>query len=182
MKRLWSTPEFVKRQRIRAQKLARRRRSAEKLHLASTRRRTWSRLSRVSAEQISLKAPRVLKLFSQPDETLAYCNKLRSYLARPGATVFLDFGDVESFTTDALLLIRSAMDSSSRARQTHVRGNLPSDPGVAAEFKASGFFSGFAIPPANLPEAKGVMLKRSQTSFTPESPRKSSTSQGNTSR
>ena len=162
MKRLWSTPEFVRRQRIRARKLTRRRRSAEKLHLSSTRRRTWSRLSRVSAEQISLKAPRVLKLFSQPDETLAYCNKLRSYLARPGATVFLDFGDVESFTTDALLLIRSAMDSSSRARQTHVRGNLPSDPGVAAEFKASGFFAGFAIPPANLPEAKGVMLKRSQ--------------------
>ena len=158
MKRFWSTRSFVAGQKIRARQRERRRRSSRRLYASFVRETTSLR---VDQEPVSLKAPKMLKLFSQPDATLAYCSMLRSYLARPGTTVFLDFSEVESFTTDSLLLIRSVMDRLSRARQTHVRGNLPSKPGVAAEFKASGFFSGFAKPPADLPEPRGIMLKKS---------------------
>ena len=161
MKRRWSTSAFIAGQKIRAQRRERRRRSLRKTLTAFAKGSTRPRVSRLSDEPFPLTAPKVLKLFSRPDATLAFCNTIRSQLERPGSTVFLDFSEVESFTTDALLLIRSAMDPLSRARQTHVRGNLPSDPGVAAEFKASGFFAGFAKPPADLPEAKGIMLKKS---------------------
>ena len=161
MKRVWTTHAFAVAQKIRARKRDRRRQSTRKLYALFAKGPTSSRLSRFDQEPISLKAPKVLKLFSRPDPLLAYCNELRSHLSRPATAVFLDFSEVQSFTTDALLLIRSTMDPLSRARQTQVRGNLPSDPSVAAEFKASGFFSGFARPPADLPEAKGIMLKKS---------------------
>ena len=161
MKRLWSTREFVVGQRIRARKLDRRRRSAPEQRAGSDTRPSWRQLPRFGQHEVSLPAPKALKLFDEPDETLEYCNKLMTYLTRPGTRVFLDLDGVQDFTTDALLLIRTVMDSPSRARQTQVRGNLPSDPSVAAEFKASGFFAGFAKPPADLPEAKGMMLKKS---------------------
>ena len=73
----------------------------------------------------------------------------------------MDLSAVERFTSGSLLVLRAIMDAKSRALHTHVGGNLPDDPTVASEFKASGFFSGFAIPPADLPEPKGLMLKKS---------------------
>lgn len=93
--------------------------------------------------------------------TLDYCNTIRDRLARAGTSVFLDFADVTRFSPDALLLIRAI--TGSRARQTTVRGNLPTDPSVATEFKATGFFDGFAKPPDDLPDAAGLMRKRSHT-------------------
>ena len=73
----------------------------------------------------------------------------------------MDLSAVEQFTSGSLLVLRAIMDAKSCAPDTHVRGNLPDDPTVASEFKASGFFSGFARPPADLPEPKGLMLKKS---------------------
>ena len=52
------------------------------------------------------------------------------------------------------------MDSG--AHHTQIAGNLPLDPTVASEFKASGFFSsGFAKPPDDLPPPKGLVLEKS---------------------
>ena len=51
------------------------------------------------------------------------------------------------------------MDATSRAPDTRVSGNLPRDPTVAAECKASGFFEGFGKPPDDLPQPKGSMEK-----------------------
>ena len=102
-----------------------------------------------------------LDLFEEPDDTIKYCNDLRQALARPGMKVFMDLSAVERFTSGSLLVLRAIMDAKSRALHTHVGGNLPDDPTVASEFKASGFFAGFAIPPADLPKPKGLMLKKS---------------------
>jgi hypothetical protein len=44
--------------------------------------------------------------------------------------------------------------------RSNVGGNLPADPEVASKFKASGFFTGFAKPPDELPEAKGMLKTR----------------------
>ena len=73
----------------------------------------------------------------------------------------MDLSAVETFTSDSLLVLRAIMDVSSRAPDTHVGGNLPHDARVAAEFKASGFFEGFAKAPADLPQPKGLMKKKS---------------------
>ena len=73
----------------------------------------------------------------------------------------MDLRAIEHFTSDSLLLLRAMMDATSRAPDTRVSGNLPRDPMVAAEFKASGFFEGFANPPADLPKPSGLMKKKS---------------------
>lgn len=80
---------------------------------------------------------------------------------KQGTRVFMDLRAVETFTSDSLLVLRAIMDASSRAPDTDVGGNLPLDAKVASEFKASGFFEGFAKPPADLPEPKGLMKKKS---------------------
>ena len=82
-------------------------------------------------------------------------------LSGQGARIYLDLSDVNKFTNDTLLLLRAVMDRQCRAPDTKIRGNLPSDPKVATEFKASGFFTGFAKPPGDLPKAKGLMKKKS---------------------
>ena len=155
MKRLWSTPKFASRNEIRARKFQRRRHKAR-----LTGPRTELR-STPAQQELLLKAPRVLKLFDAPSDTLDYCYRLETHIVTPNTRVFLDLSGVLEFTTDALLLLRAILGSPSRGRRTEVRGNLPSDPVVAAEFKESGFFTGIAHPPANLPNAKGLMLNKS---------------------
>ena len=73
----------------------------------------------------------------------------------------MDLRAIETFTSDSLLVLRAIMDVTSRAPDTHIGGNLPLDPTVASEFKASGFFEGFAKPPADLPQPRGLMKKKS---------------------
>ena len=75
----------------------------------------------------------------------------------------MDLQAIKYFTSDSLLLLRAMMDATSRAPDTRVSGNLPRDPTVAAEFKASGFFEGFAKPPDDLPQPKGLMKKKSDS-------------------
>lgn len=157
MKRLWSTSKFVTGQRIRSKKLDRRRRNIRRPSPAPFRIRDTVTKSR---EQ-ELFAPNVLSLFDEPDATIRFVNSLREKISRQGTEVFLNFNDVQNFTSDALLLLRAIMDPSVRAPDTRVRGNLPSNPNVAAEFKASGFFAGFTKPPRDLPAAQGLMEKKS---------------------
>ena len=162
MKHLWSTHEFTLRQQRRQRKFDRRRHLAQKRQTALRERPTRLRSTRSRQREPSLRklrAPETLSLFNKPDETLKYCNTLRDHLTQPDMEIFLDLGDVQNFTSDALLLIRAIMDS--RAYHTQIRGNLPRDPTVASEFKASGFFAGFAKPPTDLPPAKGLILKKS---------------------
>lgn len=157
MKRLWSTPEFLAGQRIRARKRERRFRVSQGSHFTRTER---SR-PRARQDHQPLIAPERLDLFRESDDTIGYFNSLRQALQKQGARVFLDLSKVENFTSDSLLVLRAMMDGTSRAPDTRVSGNLPLDPVVAAEFKASGFFSGFAKPPENLPPPKGLMKKKS---------------------
>ena len=152
MKRLWSTPEFLLRQKRRGRKLYRRRHHTSALE---------PRRHQLPKQELQLRAPEDFRLFDEPNAVLEYCNKLRRHLAKPGAQVFLDLRDVRRFSNDGLLLLRSITDRSSRARQTRVSGNLPHRVDVATEFKASGFFAGFTKPPADLPPAKGLILKKS---------------------
>ncbi len=159
MKRLWSTYEFTLRQERRRRKFDQRRRHAQERQRALRKRPTRLRSTRSRQQESSLQAPETLSLFDEPNETLKYCNTLRGYLNQRGIKIFLDLGDVQHFTSDALLLIRAIIDSSVYHNQ--VSGNLPQDPTVASEFKASGFFAGFAKPPADLPPAKGLILKKS---------------------
>lgn len=158
MKRLWSTHEFTLRQKRRRRKFDRRRHAQER-QTALRKQPTRLRASRSRQRELSLPAPETLSLFDAPNETLKYCNTLRNHLTQPGMKIFLDLGSVQSFTSDALLLIRAIMDS--RARHTQIGGNLPRDPTVASEFKASGFFDGFDKPPEDLPLPKGLILKKS---------------------
>ena len=76
--------------------------------------------------------------------------------ALPRRNVYLDLSAVEHFSIDALLVIRSIMESP-ESRPHSVSGNLPNDRQVASEFMKSGFFEGFDIPPARLPEAQGII-------------------------
>lgn len=159
MKHLWSTHEFTLRQQRRRRKFDRRRHLAQKRQTALRERPTRLRPTRSRQRGSPLRAPETLGLFNAPNETLKYCNTLRDHLTQPDMEIFLDLGDVQNFTSDALLLIRAIMDS--RAYHTQIRGNLPRDPTVASEFKASGFFAGFAKPPEDLPLPKGLILKKS---------------------
>ena len=159
MKHLWSTHEFTLRQQRRQRKFDRRRHLAQKRQTALREQPTRLRPTRSRQRGSPLRAPETLSLFNAPNETLKYCNTLRDHLTQPGMEIFLDLGDVQNFTSDALLLIRAIMDS--RAYHTQIGGNLPRDPTVASEFKESGFFDGFANPPEDLPPPKGLILKKS---------------------
>ena len=75
----------------------------------------------------------------------------------------MDLSKVETFTSISLLVLRAIMDARSRAPDTQVGGNLPLEPSVATEFKASGFFSGFAKAPPDLPPPRGLMLNKSHS-------------------
>lgn len=154
MKRLWSTSQFTRRTQIRVRKFYRRRRQTHPEALPPA-------LLSAPPGELSLKAPQVLKLFDAPKNTLNYCSRLETHIATPNARVFLDLSAVQEFRTDALLLLRAIFGSPARAARTTIRGNLPSDPAVAAEFKESGFFTGIAQPPTHLPHAKGLMLGKS---------------------
>ncbi len=159
MKRFWSTYEFTLRQERRRRKFDQRRRHVQERQTALRKRPPRLRSTRSRQQESSLPAPEALSLFDEPDKTLEYCNTLRGHLNQRGTKIFLDLGDVQHFTSDALLLIRAIIASSVHHNQ--VSGNLPRDPAIASEFKASGFFAGFAKPPANLPPAKGLILKKS---------------------
>ena len=150
MKRFWSTSAFTTAQSIRAHQLERRRLSP----------RTGSSRPpspRTTTREVNLPAPEILKLFDNTSETLHYCNLLRAHLARRDTDVVLDFRPVGEFTSDALLLIRSLLYHIPTIATVRVHAILPRRPGVATEFKASGFFSGFTKPPNDLPPAKGLM-------------------------
>lgn len=161
MKRLWSSPEFVDGQRIRKKKLDRRRRNTRRPR--PFRRRPEGNSVAGARSERELLAPKVLSLFNEQDETITFVNSLRQELSNQGREVFLNFHAVQNFTAEALLLLKAVMDSPRRAPDTHTKGNLPSDPNVASEFKASGFFAGIARPPRDLPDAKGLMKKKSNT-------------------
>ena len=147
-----------------------RRRIADRAAVAAARKRTLGRTpkhSRATRRGVPLKAPRHLSLYENADATLAYCKNVRKRASKPNADVYLDFNEVEVFTTDALLLIRAIIDECGKkgsVRHAAVfSGNLPRVESVATEFKASGFFKGIARPPKNLPEPAGTFFKESKT-------------------
>ena len=158
MKRLWSLPKFTRRTTIRVRKLYRRRRRRQTRPAGLP-----PAIPSASPGELLLKAPGVLRLFDAPEDTLNYCSRLATHIATPNARVFLDLSAVQDVTTDALLLLRAIFGSEGRAARTTIRGNLPSAPAVAAEFKESGFFNGIAQPPGPLPHAKGLMLGKSHS-------------------
>ena len=155
MKRFWSTPEYVRQQRLRQRKHDRRRE-------LRTSKPSRSGLSTASATPgtFLLRAPEILSVVESPAESLAFAKRFRQYLLVKETTVSLDLRRVTQFTAEMLLLIRALMDSPTLHRG--VRGNLPEDPAIATEFKASGFFAGFTRPPTGLPAPKGLMLHHSR--------------------
>ncbi len=161
MKYWWTTGEYAQRQIRRRVKFDRRARHARKKKTRLLHRPPRSRPRRSGQKELSLPAPKELSLTKKPSETLEYCEVLRKNLNGRGNRIFLDLGNVEYFTSDALLLIRAIL-LSPRAQNRYVGGNLPGDPIVASEFKASGFFHGFEQPPSGLPPARGLMLNKSE--------------------
>ena len=155
MKRFWSTPEYVRQQRLRRRKNDRRlgRRTGRP-------RRSPSSAARTSPGTLLLRAPAVLSLVESPRENLAFVTKFRNYLLVKDSMISLDLRGVSSFTAEMLLLLRATMDGSTLHRG--VQGNLPAEPAIATEFKGSGFFSGFTRPPTGLPAPKGLMLHHSR--------------------
>lgn len=159
MKRLWSTPAFVNAQRIRERRLLRRRQFTRK------HRRPHVGPGQLDPRRVDrqLVAPEALDLFGEPDDTIKYVNDLRQALQTQGMRVFLDLTAVVTFTSVSLLVLRAIMDTRSRAPDTQVHGNLPVDPVVATEFKESGFLTGFAKTPPDLPPPQGLMLNKSDS-------------------
>lgn len=164
MKHLWSTPAFVRSQKIRARKRERRRGSARNRGFTRTRR--WRSAGGKNEQRLA--APPELNLFDKPHDTIEYCDRLLGALGRQGAVIFMDLSAVKKFTSVSLLVLRAIMETRPRAQDTSVRGNLPDDPEVASEFKESGFFQGFAKPPDDLPPPKGMMKKKSDTLAYPD--------------
>ena len=160
MKRLWSTPAFVEAQRIRERRLHRHRRYGRKRRPGT---KDPRRPSDDLQSDLQVIAPRVLDLFGEPDDTVKCFNELRQALQKQGATVFMDLSNIETFTSASLLVLRAIMDARFRAPDTQIRGNLPLKPAVATEFKASGFFTGFAKTPSDLPSPRGLMLNKSRS-------------------
>ncbi len=160
MKRYWTTDEFVLRQKRRIRKSERLKQKRRKQYRRPRKESPKPRATRSGLEEQTLVAPEVLNLFVEPNETLNYCNTLRYHLNKREIKVDLDLRNIRSFSSDALLLMR-AIILNSRSPTRSVGGNLPVDPKVASEFKASGFFQGFDQPPADLPPAKGLMLDKS---------------------
>lgn len=150
MKRFWTTEKYRLQQARRSRKEALRRRP-----------RRGQVYSRGSGGEVQLTAPTELSLFDHPGETLVFCNDLRAATGRNNTRVMLDLSGVTRFSSDALFLMRAIMDAG-KGWHTNVGGNLPSNGEVAAKIKATGFFAGFARPPGKLPDAKGLILRKSQ--------------------
>ena len=148
MKRLWTTLKYRLQQR----------RIARKAELR--RRRGRGKYGRGSGGEARFVAPSELSLFDRPEDTLRYCNELRAAAGRGNTRIFVDLSNVTRFSSDALFVIRAIMDGK-HAWRTNFSGNLPLNPEIAAKIKATGFFSGFAKPPANLPPPKGLILRKS---------------------
>ena len=161
MKYLWTTGEYALRQVRRRHKFDRRAIQAQKKKRRQRRRTPRPRPRRPAQQELSLPAPTNLSLIKNPNETIEYCNILRTSLRGRGPRIFLNLNKIAYFTSDALLLIR-AMLLSARGQNRDVGGNLPVNPTVASEFKASGFFNGFEQPPSDLPRARGLMLNKSE--------------------
>jgi hypothetical protein len=149
MKRQWATTEYVRRQRIIARREARR--------LASRRAKAVQRRNEGRGKS-HFTAPTSLSLIDEPDETVKFCNGLRYALSRRGSEVFVDLRPVVRVSSDAMLLMRAIIDTERAFRR--ISGNLPSDAAIAAKFKQSGFFDGFAKTPGKLPAPKGRMQTR----------------------
>lgn len=160
MKRFWSTPEYLRQQRIRHQRAERRHETT-----AGDRRRR-ARISLFDVQQatevVILKPPSVLSVVDTPDTTLGFCDQLRAALAHRHARVRIDLKAVTRLSSDALLLIRAIIDDA-RGRYQSVAGSLPEDAAVAAKIKQSGFFQGFTNPPDGLPEPQGLIVRKSNT-------------------
>lgn len=148
MKRRWTTEEYRLRQWRRFRKAERRRLAPDNPQPTIDGR----------GARPSLVAPANLSVFDNPEETLAFCEEFRRALAPRNVRISLDLGGVNRISSDALLLMRALMRG--KGWRTNVGGNLPNNPEVAAKLKASGFFVGFAKPPAELPPAKGLMLSK----------------------
>lgn len=103
-------------------------------------------------------APASLSIFDEPEMTLSFCNQLQQLMRKRQARVFIDLAGVKRVSSDALLLMRCIMEGATGV--SNVGGNLPSDPLVAAKFKQSGFFAGFAKPPKELPQPQGMIHRK----------------------
>jgi hypothetical protein len=154
MKRQWTSVEYRLRQARRMRRVARR---AARQH-----KKPRQRHKRSVGGVVALTAPAgVLSLFETPEPTLEFCNQFRAAVFQRDARVRLDLAAVTQFSSDTLLLMRAITDSGRRGWRANVSGNMPSDPDVAAKFRESGFFHGFAKPPGRLPQPKGLMLRKS---------------------
>ena len=153
MKRYWSTPEYARRVR-RLQRRSLRQRRRKPSGVRSTPR---TRVPRDISPHKRLSVPKTLDLFSAPHECTKLLKQFSDLLRKKDTHVFLDLSHVESFSNDALIAIRAMMRSARRSHGATVSGNIPDDQQVAAEFKASGFFDGIAVPPPDLPPPKGIV-------------------------
>ena len=111
---------------------------------------------------LQIVAPAVLSVFDDSLETLRFCNRVRAALAGRDADARLDLRGVVRASSDALLLLRAVIEEN-EAVFKNVGGNLPLSQAVAAKFKQSGFFAGFANPPGKLPPPAGMMKRKSRT-------------------
>ena len=99
-------------------------------------------------------------MFDEPDKTVGFFNELRASLSHRQNRVFINLQSVERVSSDALLLMRAAIDEYAGVYAS-VGGNMPTKPDVAAKFRQSGFFAGFAQPPGPLPEPSGMIRRKS---------------------
>lgn len=157
MKRLWTTARYKLGQRIRRANARRRATSAAERERP---RRSRPKLER-RAGRILVTAPTELRVFENPRATIPFCNQLRQVLSQRGARVAVDVSGVGRVDSDALLLMRAVIHEHNR--YASVSGNLPTNPDVAAKFKQSDFFRGFAKPPKDLPPPTGMMSHRQDT-------------------
>ena len=160
MKRFWTTPAFVRQQRIRRRKADRR-----KTTYAAERRkraRNWLYSStEFSSDVIELTPPVVLSIVERPEDSLKFCERLQAGLRRRRSVVSIDLRDVTRISSDALLLMRAIIDDAKGIYRS-VGGPLPNDKALTAKIKQSGFFKGFSNPPADLPVATGLIVRKSQ--------------------
>jgi len=153
VKRFWTTAEYRRQQGIRRHRDERRIRRKTKRAPRPVHRR-------VARGRLNLIAPPRLSVLDEPEDTIEFFNSLHASLSQRQSRVFIDFRDVVRVSSDALLLMRAAIDDCV-GLYANVGGNMPSNAAVAAKFKQSGFFSGFVRPPGILPEPLGMMRRKS---------------------
>jgi len=158
MKRLWSTPEYSRRQeRIRSKRDARARHGQPRGRPSVAVQRTH----RPRVETPTVRAPTAFSLLEDPHESIEFCNAVRHVLRRTNGRVRIELDAIERFTIEAVVALRCIMESH-EVRASQVSGNLPSDPQVAADLKATGFFHGFSHPPAGLVPPRGLIRTESK--------------------